>query len=295
MLFPVKQLMRKRKVTDLKILLKETEKRLVFSDAPDVDAAEMLFKATGFFRNDILLCPVREVSEESLALFEEFVSRREKGYPLQYILGEWDFYGNTFYVNEGVLIPRNETEQIADEACLFLKNKKNKVVFDLCTGSGCIGLSVAAKNPSCEVYLFDIAPEALDCAKRNLEKLSISNVKILDFDIFHGFEKTGLPAPDVILSNPPYVTREEFETLQTEIFYEPERAIVCEGDGLDFYRCIAEKWLSYLNDSGFFMLESGEEQPEKIVEILKNTESYNKYNVLCCDDMYGVCRFVKGG
>lgn len=283
-------------MTDLKALLREAAEKLVTSDAPDVDASEILRKVTGFSRHDILVQPEREVSEEELELFYSLVEKRATGYPLQYILGEWDFYGNTFFVTEGVLIPRNETEQIADEACQFLKNKKNKVIFDLCSGSGCIGLSVAVNNPTCEVYLFDISPEALECSRRNLSKLSLDNVKIFDYDIFHGFEKTGLPTPDVILSNPPYVTREEFLTLQTEIFYEPEKAIVCDGDGLDFYRCICEKWLPYLNRGGFFMLESGEEQPAKIVDIMKNTlTDYNYYNPECCDDMYGVCRFVKGG
>lgn len=283
-------------MTDLKALLREAAEKLVTSDAPDVDASEILRKVTGFSRHDILIQPEREVSEEELLLFYSLVEKRATGYPLQYILGEWDFYGNTFFVTEGVLIPRNETEQIADEACQFLKNKKNKVIFDLCSGSGCIGLSVAVNNPTCEVYLFDISSEALECSRRNLSKLSLDNVKIFDYDIFHGFEKTGLPTPDVIVSNPPYVTREEFLTLQTEIFYEPERAIVCDGDGLDFYRCICEKWLPYLNRGGFFMLESGEEQPAKIVDIMKNTlTDYNYYNPECCDDMYGVCRFVKGG
>jgi release factor glutamine methyltransferase len=284
-------------VTDLKALVNDAAKKLVTSDAPDVDAYEILKKSTGFSRHDILMHPVREVSEEKLTLFNSLIEKRATGYPLQYILGEWDFYGNTFFVNEGVLIPRNETEQIADEACQFLKKKKNKVVFDLCSGSGCIGLSVAANNPDCEVYLFDISPEALECSRRNMNKLSLENVKIFDYDIFHGFEKTGLPKPDIILSNPPYVTKEEFLTLQTEIFYEPETAIVCEGDGLDFYRCICEKWLPYLKPDGFFMLESGEEQPEKIVDIMKNSEAFNidNYNVMCCDDIYGICRFVKGG
>ncbi|MBQ7962645.1 MAG: peptide chain release factor N(5)-glutamine methyltransferase [Clostridia bacterium] len=284
-------------MTDLKALVTEASGRLVTSDAPDVDAYEILRKVTGFSRHDILIEPVRDMSEEEKALFCSLVEKRATGYPLQYILGEWDFYGNTFFVNEGVLIPRNETEQIADEACRFLKNKEKKVVFDLCSGSGCIGLSVAVNNPRCEVFLFDVSPEAVECSRRNTDNLSLDNVKIFDYDIFHGFEKTGLPRPDVILSNPPYVTREEFMTLQTEIFYEPERAIVCEGDGLDFYRCICEKWLPYLNDGGFFMLESGEEQPLQIVDIMKNSKAFSidKYNVMCCDDMYGVCRFVKGG
>lgn len=284
-------------MTDLKSLVNDAAIKLVTSDAPDVDAYEILKKVTGYSRHDLLIQPEREVSVVQIELFSALIEKRATGYPLQYILGEWDFYGNTFFVTEGVLIPRNETEQIADEACQFLKHKKNKVIFDLCSGSGCIGLSVAANNPDCDVYLFDISPEALDCSRRNLSKLSLDNVKIFDYDIFHGFEKTGLPSPDVILSNPPYVTREEFMTLQTEIFYEPEKAIVCDGDGLDFYRCICEKWLPYLKDGGFFMLESGEEQPAQIVDIMKNSKTINidNYNVICCDDIYGVCRFVKGG
>lgn len=284
-------------MTDLKALVKQAEKKLVSSDDAAVDAYELLRFVFGFSKTDIMLRPEMEVSGEKLCEFDALVEKRASGYPLQYILGEWDFYGNTFFVNEGVLIPRNETEQIADEACSFLKNKKNKVVFDLCSGSGCIGLSVAVNNPDCQVYLFDISPFALECSEKNLGKLKLDNVKILDYDIFSGFENSNLPFPDVILSNPPYVTNEEFETLQTEIFFEPKSAIVCDGDGLDFYRAICEKWLPYLNEGGFFMLESGEEQPEKITDIMKNSAVFDidKYNVECCDDMYGVCRFVKGG
>lgn len=280
-------------MTDIKALLKDAEKKLVSSDAPDVDAFEIFNLVTGLSKTDILMNPKREISEEKLTEFDSLIEKRASGYPLQYILGEWDFYGFSFFVNEGVLIPRNETEQIAHEACIYLKNKKNKVVFDLCTGSGCIGLSIAANNPDCRVYLADISPFALECAEKNRQKLSLSNVQILDYDIFGGFTESSLPRPDVIVSNPPYVTREEFETLQTEIFYEPETAIVCDGDGLDFYRCLAEKWLPFLNDGGFYMLESGEDQPEKIAQFVKNADS--TLSAVCDNDLYGVCRFVKGG
>lgn len=281
-------------MTDIRALLKDAEKKLVTSDAPDVDAYEIFRFVTNMSKTDILLSPRRDISEDKLSVFSALIKKRATGYPLQYILGEWDFYGLSFFVGEGVLIPRNETEQLADEACKFLKNKKDKVVFDLCTGSGCIGLSVAANNPGCKVYLADISPFALECAEKNRKALSLDNVQIISYDIFQGFQDSGLPKPDVILSNPPYVTREEFETLQTEIFYEPESAIVCEGDGLDFYRCLAEKWLPYLNENGFYMFESGEEQPEKITRIIKHTTASDFY-AECCDDIYGVCRFVKGG
>lgn len=277
---------------DIRALLKEAEKKLITSDAPDVDAYEIFRFVTNMNKTDILLSPHRDISEDKLREFSELIEKRATGYPLQYILGEWDFYDLSFFVGEGVLIPRNETEQIADEACKFLKNKKDKVIFDLCTGSGCIGLSVAANNPDCKVYLADISPFALECAEKNRKALSLDNAEIISYDIFLGFEKSGLPKPDVILSNPPYVTREEFETLQTEIFYEPEKAIVCEGDGLDFYRCLAEKWLPNINENGFFMFESGEEQPAEIIKIIKNTVGFD---AVCCDDIYGVCRFVKGG
>jgi len=279
-------------VTDIRALLKEAEKKLVTSDAPDVDAYEIFRFVTNMSKTDILMNRCAEISEEKLIEFSALIGKRATGYPLQYILGEWDFYGLSFFVGEGVLIPRNETEQIADEACKFLKNKKDKVVFDLCTGSGCIGLSVAANNPDCKVYLADISPSALECAEKNRKALALDNVQIISYDIFQGFQESGLPKPDVILSNPPYVTREEFETLQTEIFYEPENAIVCEGDGLDFYRCLAEKWLPYLNKNGFFMFESGEDQPAEIIKIVKNASGFD---AVSCDDIYGVCRFVKGG
>lgn len=281
-------------MTDIKALLKEAEKKLVCSDAPQVDAYEIFRFVTNISKTDILFNPYRDISEEKLIEFHSLIEKRSSGYPLQYILGEWDFYGFTFFVNEGVLIPRNETEQLADEACKYLKNKKEKIIFDLCSGSGCIGLSIAANNPDCKVYLFDISPFALECSKKNLEALSLKNAEILNYDIFKGFENCGLLKPDVIVSNPPYVTREEFETLQIEIFYEPESAIVCEGDGLDFYRYLAEKWLPHLNVGGFFMFESGEEQPEKIIEIIKNTPAAD-VSAVSCDDIYGVCRFVKGG
>lgn len=284
-------------MTDIRAIVKDAAEKLVCSDAPGFDAWELFTFVTHIGRNDVLLNPEREVSEENLKKFSSLVDKRATGYPLQYILGEWDFYGYTFFVNENVLIPRCETEQIADEVCKYLRNKSGKVIFDLCSGSGCIGLSIAANNPDCRVYLFDISESALECSEKSLRSMGLRNAEIVSCDIFSGYQGKGLPLPDVIVSNPPYVTREEYNTLQTEIFFEPENAIVCDGDGLDFYRCIAEKWLPYLNCGGFFMFESGEEQPEKITEILKSTSEFNyeKYSICCEDDMYGICRFVKGG
>ena len=281
--------MKKRKMTDLKKLIKSAASELSRSDAPETEAYELVNHIFGLTKTDILLNPVRDLTEEQLSLFDETVKKRATGYPLQYILGEWDFYGFTFGVSEGVLIPRNETEQIAHEACEFLRNKKNAVVFDICTGSGCIGLSVAANNPGCSVYMFDISPYALNCSRKNCRRLGLENVQILDYDMFSGFDIDRLPVPDVILSNPPYVTEDEFSTLEAEIFFEPKEAIVAEGDGLCFYRALCEKWLPYLKEGGYFMFESGEGQPDEIIKMINSD-----FEAKTEDDMYGVCRFVSG-
>lgn len=276
-------------ITDIKQLIKSTANTLNRSDAPEFETYELIKFVFGLSKTDVILQSHFDLSDNDIAYFQSLVKKRGEGYPLQYILGEWDFFGNTFKVNEGVLIPRNETEQIADSACNFLKNKKSAVVFDICSGSGCIGLSVAVNNPCCKVYLFDISDKALACCKKNCELLSVNNAEILNYNIFSGFDESLLPRPDVILSNPPYVTEDEFETLEKEIFYEPKNAIVAEGDALGFYRCLSKQWLPYLNKNGFFMFESGEGQPEKIVKMING-----KFDVKTEHDMYGVNRFVSG-
>lgn len=282
-------LKKKKMMTDIKQLIKSASSILTRSDAPEFEACELVKFVFGLTKTDIILKPLRELSDDNIAYFQSLVKKRSEGYPLQYILGEWDFFGNTFKVNEGVLIPRSETEQIADRACSLLKNKKSAVVFDICSGSGCIGLSVAVNNPYCKVYLFDISTEALDCCKKNVELLSVNNAEILNYDMFLGFDVNVLPRPDMILSNPPYVTEDEFETLEKEIFYEPKNAIVADGDALGFYRCLSEKWLPYLNKNGFFMFESGEGQPEEIVKMIDGD-----FDIKTEPDMYGVNRFVSG-
>lgn len=275
---------------NVKSRIKQAAARLEFSDSPETDAYEIAKYVFSLTKNDILISPEIQADESRLKEFDALITKRASGYPLQYIIGEWDFYGYTFKVNEGVLIPRPETEQIVYEVNKFLKNKKNAVVFDLCSGSGCIGLSVAANNPQCRVYLFDISPAALCCSKKNAELLSLENVTILEYDIFNGFNED-LPTPDVILSNPPYVTEDEFAFLEREIFFEPKEAIVADGDGLCFYRAVCKKWLSNLNKGGFYMFESGEGQPLHICEFVKELKDFS-YNIVA--DMYGVDRFVSG-
>lgn len=277
---------------DLKSAAYDAAKRLSCSDAPLTEAYELINHVFGFDKTSVITDPVREVESDDVDAFYKCIKKRASGYPLQYIIGEWDFYGYTFLVKEGVLIPRPETEQIADKACRLLKSQKDKVIFDLCAGSGCIGLSVAANNPECKVFLFDISQEAIECQKRNSERLGLDNAAILDYDIFYGFDNEKLPEPDVILCNPPYINERDMAELQREVRYEPELALFGGSDGLDFYRCLSEKWLPYINKNGFFMLECGEEQPERVVEFISNEKL--PFECKCEEDIYGVVRFVYG-
>lgn len=176
-------------------------------------------------------------------VFIEKIVQRANGYPLQYVLGSWDFYGETFRVGEGVLIPRPETEMLVDFALDFLKIKNNPVVFDLCSGTGCIGLSVAKERPDSKVYLFEKSPDALKYLNENKIFLMCDNAEIIHGDIFKGFSAFDVPMPDLILSNPPYIESDEIPALQSEVLFEPSMALDGGKDGLDFYRAIVDLWL----------------------------------------------------
>lgn len=220
---------------------------------------------------------------------EGLAERRINNEPLQYIIGEWTFCSLPFKVGRGVLIPRPETEFIVYKSNEFLKKKGKKVVFDLCTGSGCIGISTAVNNPECEVYLFDISSDALCYAEKNMLLNGVKNVTILKYDITEGFKNNILPRPDLILSNPPYIESNEISLLQAEVLKEPVLALDGGRDGLDFYRIISSRWLPYINDGGMFILESGEDQPQLIKKMINGFSS-----VEIEKDIFSTDRFTVG-
>ncbi len=220
--------------------------------------------------------------------FLEKITQRAGGTPVQYVIGEWDFYGEAFKVGEGVLIPRPETELLVDFALEFLKDKSNPVVFDLCAGSGCIGLSVALLNPRSKVYLFEKSPEAMKYLIENAEKFAFSNVNIICGDIFEGFESFDAPNPDLILSNPPYICRDEIKTLQSEVLREPAMALDGGEDGYDFYRAIAQNWLPFCK--GAIAVECGEGQADEIRMIFSKQCAETR----CVKDFNGIDRVVIG-
>ena len=217
--------------------------------------------------------------------FADMLWQIKSGEPLQYVIGRWDFYESEFHVGRGVLIPRPETEELTELVIDNAKRLCSPVVFDLCSGSGCIGISIAKTLPSSTVYCVEKSEEALQYLLKNAE--SISNVKVVNSDINY---PSDIKNADIIVSNPPYIKSSDLSTLQSEVQFEPSMALDGGADGLDFYRIIAEKWNSNLKENGMLFLEIGEDQGEAVYEILEK-QGFKEIEVV--KDMYGNNRMVK--
>ena len=216
--------------------------------------------------------------EETCEKTEMAVKRLLKGEPLAYVLGEWEFYGLPLYVNENVLIPRDDTVPVATLAikqAIFLPSAPR--ILDLCTGSGCIGLAVASRIKDARVTLADISKDALAVAKKNIARNKMTGrVSCVQADALK-------PAPaflgtfDMIISTPPYITGEDMPLLEDSVkLYEPHLALFGGEDGLDFYRSIAENFTSALKPGGFLCLEFGDDQGDDVCCILEE----NGYTIL---------------
>ncbi len=277
-------------MTTYRQLLKQGEQILKEASIEDYsfDALQLLLHITGFSNNDFLLFADKEVPYDETEKFLLLIKRRKHHEPLQYIIGKWSFFESEFYVGNGVLIPRPETEELVELCVDYIKNNDCKTVFDLCTGSGCIGLSLAKKFPHINFYLFDLFDEALYYAEKNLMSLKLDNVTIVKCDITKTFDSR-LPQADVIVSNPPYIRTDEIKDLQAEVQKEPVTALDGGNDGLIFYRSVNSLWLSKLKTDGLIAVECGETQTEDIISIFSQNCDCKAYK-----DLNNVDRFVVG-
>lgn len=237
-----------------------------------------------------LLNSDKEVSETESDKVLSMVSERVKGKPLQYILGEWDFYGRTFSVGEGVLIPRPETEELCEKIIELCLDKKGLTVLDLCSGSGCIGLTLKNELKCPEVYCIEKSEKAAKYLFENAEKLLCDKSKVIIGDVLKIEDFQGFPAFDVIVSNPPYIKTEELGGLQKEVQSEPSMALDGGKDGYIFYRYICDKWTAMLKDGGLIAFECGEGQSEKIADMLRE----RNFSTHIYKDFCGTDRFVFG-
>ena len=216
---------------------------------------------------------------------EEAIERYKNGEPVQYIIGDVNFYGNTIKVNKNVLIPRFETEELVEKIIKKIKNKFNKKidVLDLCTGSGCIAITIK-KEINSNVTATDISSDALEVAKKNVN-LNNVDIKLINSDLFNNIDGKF----DCIISNPPYISYDE-EIDEIVKNNEPNIALYAPNNGLYFYEEILKNIKKYLNDEFIIAFEIGYKQGESLVELA------NKYlddvTIIVEKDLQGRDRFL---
>ena len=237
-------------------------------------ARSLLCYVSGKTHEQIIAQRETYASEAVCDAMESAVDRVMAGEPLAYVLGEWTFYGMTLYVDENVLIPRDDTcavTQLAIKRGLYLEQDPR--ILDLCTGSGCIGLAVAKRVKDARVTLADISKEALAVAKKNVNRHQLTNrVVCVQADALHEPPEF-LGKFDMIVSNPPYITSKEMTELEPSVKnFEPHLALHGGDDGLDFYRSIAINYKNCLKKGGYLCLEYDPSQGDDICKILEEND-----------------------
>ena len=236
-----------------------------------------------------------DVEDEEIEKIRYFIQKigREK-FPVQYLLNEQEFYGRKFYVDKGVLIPRQDTEILVEKMIDILKDKvlKNEIhpkILDIGVGSGIIGITAALEIESSYVLGVDISDKALETAQKNKEILKVSNIKFLKSDLFENVEFREF---DMIVSNPPYISLNEVGIMSDDtLLHEPSEALFAENDGLYFYYEICQKASDYLADFGYLLFEIGYKQGKNVAKIMASS---GFKNIEVVKDLAGLDRVVIG-
>lgn len=254
-----------------------------FSDEAETEAKYIVSFLAGCEPNRLILSDA-EIEKRDI---EEIVLKRQRGTPLQYILGKWWFYKSEFLVGEGVLIPRQDTETLVEAATELLRDIKSPKVCDLCSGSGCIAISIAAERPDAEVTAVEKYSEAYSYLQKNIVHNKANNVKAVQYDV--------LCKPfgeyDLIVSNPPYIKDADKKELSKEVLNEPHTALFGGDDGLYFYREITKSWKSALKEGGILAFEVGINEDEAVAEILRQN---GFVNIGAKNDLIGIPRVIFG-
>ncbi len=233
------------------------------------DTICLMEKLLNVTRQDLIVSGNASCSPGAEESFLSAVKKRADGYPLQYIVGKWEFMGKEFFVGEGALIPRDDTEAVV-RACLERagNSKRQKKIVDLCSGTGIIAITVAKYFPAADVYAIELSDEAYHYLTQNIAYHGQRNVASIKGDINKCYDILADDAFDIVISNPPYVESDVIPTLQREVQAEPLKALDGGKDGLDFYRIITKHWLKKLKSGGIIALEIGENQAKAVSEML---------------------------
>ena len=233
-----------------------------------------------------------ELDEDILKVFDERLNKLISGKPIQYILNKQDFMGLHFYVDENVLIPQPDTENLVEEVIkiseILKMGKEQLKVLDMCTGSGAIAVSLSKYIDKALIYASDISINALDVAKKNAKSNSL-DITFIHSDLFNDIEISN--QFDIIVSNPPYIETEVIKSLSKEVREEPIIALDGGKDGLDFYREIIKCAKEYLIKDGYLVLEIGYDQKDSVIKLLQDNDYKNIYSK---KDLSGNDRVVVG-
>ena len=226
---------------------------------------DMLGDAHPLFR------PSEPVDISTERRIRDLVGKRLSGYPLQYLLGQWEFFGCPVKVGEGVLIPRPDTETLVEQILDICGRYRlaSPVIADLCSGSGCIAIALKKHIPGAKVFAAELSDDALVYLKQNAA-INNTDIEIIQGDVLDEEFCRNFRDIDIIVSNPPYLTAEEMKSLQTEVSYEPETALYGGTDGLDFYRRMTAVWKDSLRQSGWLAYEFGMGQHDAVKKLLEN-------------------------
>ncbi len=255
----------------------------------------------GADKPELIIHGDREIPEPAADRLMAAAEKRCMGIPLQYILGKWEFYGRGFFVGEGVLIPRPDTEILVERVIEHFAAQGNDSpeICDLCSGTGCIAVTLKKEIPKAKVHAVELSSEAMPYLVKNIQANG-ADVKIIKGDVCDGRILENFADPedigefrriDAIVSNPPYLTDSEMNELSREVSHEPEIALRGGTDGLKFYRVISVLWREILRDGGLMAFEIGYEQGNAVKELLERS-GYE--NVSVFKDLAGNDRVVTG-
>ena len=237
-------------------------------------------------RQYIIVYDNKEIDKQQQWQYFVNIEKLTKGIPLQHITHRQEFMKMDFFVDENVLIPRPDTEILVEEVIKIAQKYNSPRILDLCTGSGAIAISLKKFVPNADITAVDISEKALEIAQKNAEKLEAK----INFVKSNLFDKLDNKKFDIIVSNPPYIRKDEIKKLSEEVQKEPKIALDGGEDGLDFYRIIAEQAINYLKTGSFLCFEIGYNQKNDVIKIIEDEQNYK--NTYCKKDLYGNDRII---
>lgn len=249
------------------------------------DISCLLEHVFGFDRYHLPAVGTQSVDKPKEFAFFSLCRRYAAGEPLQYLIGEWEFYGLSFYVGEGVLIPRADTETLVETTLDCLRDIEKPVIADLCAGSGCISVAIAKQRPDAEVFALELSAQAFPYLAKNITRHQ-TGVRAIQCDVLHPPE---LPMLDLLVSNPPYIRAGDLSELQEQVRHEPEMALNGGTDGLYFYRSIPPLYQDLLKTDGILAFEVGYDQAQEVSALL---QSFGYRDIQTRNDLAGICRVV---